>query len=375
MTVSLRNTAVIATQLGTSATISVASTTWSTTPVAGDFLVAVFILEGNGAASLGTTPTGWALSAINVSSTDTRAAVYTRTATGTASDNAPTFAGSITSGTAARCAGSVVMYCFYDSSGSTPQLFTYGTATGTSGTLAPVTTATVLAGSYAVAGLSGYYTSTGAMTWTTPASWTSRGVSSGTVYYRYANWSRSAPPAGSTLTCSMAHSSGVTTYEAGFVAVISPPIAAVKATGAGSARNAAPAVDSSALEVSGYTWPGVGSGDTINNITVTINQFASSATLPAPTFELWDNSGTPAKIGATQTGTATTSAANVDTAVFTGVTYSMLAALSVRITAHKGTAVSGTIQNVNWVGLTANTTPAVGGAALPELIMATRIAP
>lgn len=152
-------------------------------------------------------------------------------------------------------------------------------------------------------------------------------------------------------------------------------VTAVKATGIGSAKQplALIPVNSPALEVSGYSWPGIGSGDTINAIQVTINQFATSAGMGAPTFELWDNSGTPTQIGGTQTGTATTTSSNIDSAIFTGVSYGMLATLSVRIYAHKGTASTGAIQNVNWVGLYANTTPAVGGA-LPELVMATRIA-
>ena len=72
----------------------------------------------------------------------------------------------------------------------------------------------------------------------------------------------------------------------------------------------------------------------------------------ACTFQLWD--GASAQIGATQTGTASTSSSNVSTATFTGVTYSQLATLRVRVFGHNGTAAAGATESVDWVSLTVN---------------------
>ena len=87
---------------------------------------------------------------------------------------------------------------------------------------------------------------------------------------------------------------------------------------------------SPALECSGFTITGPASGDTINHVTVSVAEFQSNAAQAACTFELWDSSG-PTQIGTTQTGTASTSTSNVSTADFTGVTYSQLANLRVRV--------------------------------------------
>ena len=65
----------------------------------------------------------------------------------------------------------------------------------------------------------------------------------------------------------------------------------------------------------------------------------------APRLELWD--GTSAQIGADASGTHTTSTANVDTFTITGVTYSQLAELRVRIYANCGTAAAGATQSVD----------------------------
>ena len=227
MTVSLRNTPLIETSTGTT-TPSVASSWNGTSPVANDFLVAVMTLAGNATPAFGAAPTGWTLTTtVKENTTDCATAIYTRTATGDSGDNAPSFTGTLSGGTAARCAGTVVLYDFYDSSGATPVIGTYGIATGTSGTVSPVTSGNVAAGSYAVSALSAYYTSsTTTFTWTTPTNegtWTSSGDSSATAYYRYAHWRYATPTAGSTLTCAMAHSAGTTSFEAGFVFVVSPP--------------------------------------------------------------------------------------------------------------------------------------------------------
>jgi len=121
---------------------------------------------------------------------------------------------------------------------------------------------------------------------------------------------------------------------------------------------------STALELSVFgSFPGVSPGDTINSVTLTVSQFASTALMGPPSYELWDDSGTPALLGS-GTGTVSTSTGNVDSLVFANVTYAMLATLRVRVYAHQGTAPSGSIQNVNWVNLTANITPAANSAGL-----------
>ena len=80
-------------------------------------------------------------------------------------------------------------------------------------------------------------------------------------------------------------------------------------------------------------------------------EYQSNAAQAACTFELWDYSGTPAIIGTTQTGTASTSTSNVSSATFTGVTYSQLATLRVRVfgNANSGTSYVETVQSVSLV--------------------------
>ena len=97
----------------------------------------------------------------------------------------------------------------------------------------------------------------------------------------------------------------------------------------------------------------------------------STALMGPPSYELWDDSGTPSLLGS-GTGVTSTSSANVDSVTFTNVTYAMLATLRVRIYAHQGTAPKGAIQNVNWVNLTANITPAANTALLAHATGAAR---
>ena len=222
MTVSLRNTPLLASSLGT-LTPSITGTYNSTAPVAGDLLVAVLTLQANTTATvanLGAPPAGWALTTIRETSTGVLAAAYVKVAAG--SDAAPVFTATLTS-TAADCGGEVVIYDFYDSSAATPSLTDFGIAAGTSGTVAPVTASNVAAGSYAVAALSMYAATAAVPTWTTPGGWTSRGDSSASTHYQYAHWSLASPASGATLTCSMAHTVITSTFEAGLVLVVSPP--------------------------------------------------------------------------------------------------------------------------------------------------------
>ena len=128
-------------------------------------------------------------------------------------------------------------------------------------------------------------------------------------------------------------------------------------------------VDSPGLEASGFgTFSPIDGNDTISSVTVAINQFASTALMDAPTFELWD--GTSARIGAAQTGTASTDPAHEDSATFTGVTYAQLGTLRVRIYAHSGTAATGASFSVDGVTITVAYTAVAGSVVAPAAIAA-----
>ena len=127
------------------------------------------------------------------------------------------------------------------------------------------------------------------------------------------------------------------------------------------AAQPAPAVTefAPALELSGFTISGPGGSDTIEYVQVTVAQFQSSALMGAPRIELWD--GTSAQIGADVFGAVTTSTGNVDTFTITGVTYSQLATLRVRVYANSGAAAAGATQSVDSVGLAVCYSPGSGG--------------
>ena len=68
--------------------------------------------------------------------------------------------------------------------------------------------------------------------------------------------------------------------------------------------------------MSGFgTFTGVTSSATINSRHVAITQYQCVSTMGANTFELWNYSAPRRRSAATQTGTACTSSANIDTAV------------------------------------------------------------
>ena len=140
--------------------------------------------------------------------------------------------------------------------------------------------------------------------------------------------------------------SGVPSYEA----------QAQLATGTGTAQQpfaVACAETSPSLELYGFVITGPTSGDVINSVTVAITEHQSSAAQQACTFELWDYSGPPARIGTAQTGTASTSTGNVSSAAFTGVTYAQLATLRVRVFGNANAA-SSYIESVDGVSLVVN---------------------
>jgi hypothetical protein len=117
--------------------------------------------------------------------------------------------------------------------------------------------------------------------------------------------------------------------------------------------------DSPGLSLSSFgTFTGVGPADTINYVRVSITHHVA-ATGNAPTYELWD--GTTAQIGTTQTGTTGTTD-HTDTHDFTGVTYSQLATLRVRVYGHAPTTIA---ESVDSVSLTVNYTAVAGQTKTP----------
>lgn len=142
--------------------------------------------------------------------------------------------------------------------------------------------------------------------------------------------------------------------------------------GAGSITTAA--VQSPALEAFSFgTFPQIPNGSAITSVTVVINEWASSAGMNAATFELWD--GTSARIGSTQIGTPSTSPYNLDSATFTGVTYSQLATLRVRIYANAGSSVQGDQELANSVSLTVAFTPSTNATAVVAVLKQATVLP
>jgi hypothetical protein len=116
------------------------------------------------------------------------------------------------------------------------------------------------------------------------------------------------------------------------------------ATGTGAAPGASVVggtVTSPALTVSGFgTFPQVPADSVIQAVIANVTWYGSDAAVTAPSYELWD--GTTAIIGSPQQGTASTSP-HADSAVFTGVSYSQLATLQLRIYATSQTQNSGAV--------------------------------
>ena len=109
------------------------------------------------------------------------------------------------------------------------------------------------------------------------------------------------------------------------------------------------------LELSGFAISGPSSGDTIEHVTVAVTEHQSNASQAPCSIALWD--GTSAQIGVTAAGTSSTGTSNVSTATFTGVSYSQLATLRVRV---YGNAMpgSGYTESVDGVALTVSYMPA-----------------
>jgi hypothetical protein len=149
--------------------------------------------------------------------------------------------------------------------------------------------------------------------------------------------------------------------------------AAVVLSGAGSiTASGAPTEVSPALEAYDFgPFPQIPANSAITSVTVVISEWASGAEMAGTTFQLWDGIANT-QIGSNQTGNASTSPANLDTAVFTGVSYSQLAGLRVRIYANA--LASGVTEMTATVSLVVTFTPAVNaytapGDALAEVAM------
>ena len=165
----------------------------------------------------------------------------------------------------------------------------YGTNTGTTASpLTATTSAAPTATSVAIGAHALYTGSNASDTWTKDSAFTV-GVNTGgtTARYHTASDYLNSPSTGSTLACGGTWGSAGT-YEAAMV--VSFPAAPVPET-------------SPSLEVYGFSIPSPPlSTATINSVTVAVTEHQSNAAQAACTFELWDS--TPAKIGTTQTGTA-----------------------------------------------------------------------
>lgn len=136
-------------------------------------------------------------------------------------------------------------------------------------------------------------------------------------------------------------------------------------------KPAATAQTSPGLELATFgTFTGVGSGDTINNVQVSINSFNANTTRMAGfSVELWN--GTTAIIGTAQTTTNTTTTTNVDTFTFTGVTFAQLATLRVRVYGKGASAnAQASTGSVDYVSLTVDYT-SPNATATPATLAAT----
>lgn len=127
---------------------------------------------------------------------------------------------------------------------------------------------------------------------------------------------------------------------------------------------------SPALTVSGFgTFPQVPAGSVILAVIANITQHGSNAGVGAPAYQLWD--GTAAQIGSAQTGTATTNVSNVDSVVFTGVTYSQLATLQLRIIADSAPGNTGSTTSVDAVSLSVEWAPNASVLITPDVLACT----
>jgi hypothetical protein len=175
-----------------------------------------------------------------------------------------------------------------------------------------------------------------------------------------------ARPASVTTTGSQSPTAGL----AAAVAAAGSPvtkigIAAGRAAGAGSGLPVIFYATSPALATSGFgPFSQVPVNSAVLAVIANIAAYGSDSAIAAPVYELWD--GASARIGAAQPGTATTSAANVDSLVFPGVAYSQLATLQLRVYARSAQpGNSGATESADYVALSVAWSPATSVVITP----------
>ena len=116
------------------------------------------------------------------------------------------------------------------------------------------------------------------------------------------------------------------------------------------------------LAISGFgSFPDISPSDEITSVTARVGQYASDAGMGAPAYELWD--GAAARIGAAQAGSASTTPGHYDEVTWTGVTYSQLASLRLRVVANSGAAPAAAVVYVDYAALSVIYVRAGGPAA------------
>jgi len=135
--------------------------------------------------------------------------------------------------------------------------------------------------------------------------------------------------------------------------------------GAGTALPPSVATMSPALEGYGFSsFPQVPAGSLIQSVIATIVQYGSNASIVAPSYELWD--GTSARIGSPQMGTVSTVPGHADVVEFSGVAYSQLATLRLRVIAGTLLGNHGATVNVDAVSLSVVWLPGHSAIVFPE---------
>jgi hypothetical protein len=123
-------------------------------------------------------------------------------------------------------------------------------------------------------------------------------------------------------------------------------------------------ITSPALITSGFgSFPQVPAGSIIESVIAEIYQYGSDASVGPPTYQLWD--GTSAQIGASVTGSMSTTPGNFDLVAFTGVSYSQLATLQLQVFGAGQVSDHGATVNVDAVGLSVLWLPNLNGNATP----------
>lgn len=306
------------------------------------------------------TATGTAQTATVTTSSGTNVNAGTATATGTAQNVVPavgvTPAAATATGTAKTAAPAI---------GVSP---TAATATGTAKTATPavgVTPAAATATGAALAAVPAVGVATAAATATGAALDATVSTSGGTSVN-----AGTATATGAAQNPTAAVAVAASAVKATATGVPLTPALAISfsagfATAAGTAQQAVGgSVTSPPITVSGFgSFPQVPSGAIITAVIANITVHGSDVGIIAPAYQLWD--GASAQIGVTQNGIASTSASHFDSVVFTGVVYSQLATLQLRIFGVSGPGNSGATVSVDAASLSVEWLPIQNATATP----------